>query len=388
MFKSILISGLLSASIYAQSFDMFLQEAIDNSPFLKSSALAVTQAKEQSSLLTRYENPTLEMEYSNFDPDVGDSDNGYRVNFSQPVRLWSVGDDRKALAIAGINNANNAYLQQRAIFIRDISLQFTLYSQQKELLSLGNEELEIAKKIYDISKARYESGTISRGLLLQSQVDYEIIKSSNEALILASSQSYYTLLRLSGINKDISINKDHKFSLNNSDATQNPDLALIKSQQDKSISQAKLNSNKIEWMNVYAEYESEPDQDILRAGINFPLAIFNTRSQEREISKLQASRSKLMLTNESARLDIETKRLNAERNSLNKQIEANEAVLKTELELLQMFQEGYKISNINLLQLQDVKNKVIFTKRTLIQVNTALNQNAIITNYNQGSYNE
>jgi cobalt-zinc-cadmium efflux system outer membrane protein len=53
-----------------------------------------------------------------------------------------------------------------------------------------------------------------------------------------------------------------------------------------------------------------------------------------------------------------------------------------------MYEDGYEISNINLLQLQDIKNRVIETKRTLIQIHTALNQNAIYTNYTQGSYNE
>ena len=57
-------------------------------------------------------------------------------------------------------------------------------------------------------------------------------------------------------------------------------------------------------------------------------------------------------------------------------------------ELLKMFEEGYKIANINLLELQDIKNKVIETKERLIQIKTALNQNAIITNYMQGNYNE
>ena len=53
-----------------------------------------------------------------------------------------------------------------------------------------------------------------------------------------------------------------------------------------------------------------------------------------------------------------------------------------------MYKDGYKIANINLLQLQDIKNKVIETKRVLIKIQTAFNQNAIYTNYSKGSYNE
>ncbi len=388
MIKQLLISTLLCTVMYAESFDEFLQEAIVKSPYLKSSALAVKQSKEDGQTLTRYANPTLEVEYSEFQPDIGDDDNGYRVNISQPVRLWSIGDDKKALADTMIKAASASYIEQRAMFIKNISFQFTLYSQQNMLLKLGNEELEIAKKIYEVSKARYESGTISRGLMLQSQVDYEMIQIKNESLSLRASQSYYNILRLAGINQEIDLSTNYVFNIKQNLHVENPSLNVLSTQQEQSLSEAKVNSNKIEWMNIFAEFENEPEQDIIRAGVNFPLAVFNTKSQERQIAKIQASRSRLLLDNETARLDIETIRLQKQRTSLEKQKVQNKQVLNTEIELLEMFQEGYKIANINLLQLQDIKNKVITTKRSLIQIKTALDQNAITTNFNQGSYNE
>jgi len=388
MLKNILISGLVCASVYAQSFDTFLQDAITKSPYLESSALAVKQVTQEGSAITRYANPTLELEYSEFQPDVGDDDNGYRVNISQPVRLWNIGDDKKALADTMTRSANASYVQQRALFIRDISFQFTSYTQQKMLLKLGDEELEIAKKIYEISKARYESGTISRGVMLQAKVDYEMIQIKNEGLSLQAMQSYYNLLRFAGINEEIDLDTEYLFEIKNNLHVENPSLQVLRTKQEQSISEAKVNSNKVEWINVFAEFESEPEQDILRAGVNFPLAIFNTKSQEQQIAKIQASRSELLLNNETTRLKIETSRLQKQRLSLQKQQMQNNEVLSTETELLEMFQEGYKIANINLLQLQDIKNKVITTKRSLIQIKTALDQNTITTNYNQGSYNE
>jgi len=141
-------------------------------------------------------------------------------------------------------------------------------------------------------------------------------------------------------------------------------------------------------MNLFAEFESEPQQDITRVGLSFPLAVFNNKSQEKRIASLQASRSQLRIDNETKRLNIELKRLNNERKSLQKLIVKNENILTSEVELLDMFQNAYKIANINLLQLQDIKNKVIMTKKSLIQIKTALNQNAIHSNYNQGHYND
>lgn len=45
MFKYILISGFICTFLGAESFDIFLQKAIQNSPYLESSALAVKQKK-------------------------------------------------------------------------------------------------------------------------------------------------------------------------------------------------------------------------------------------------------------------------------------------------------------------------------------------------------
>jgi len=388
MLKNILLSGLLCASMYAESFDTFLQKAIDNSPYLKSFSLGVEQAKQQGATVTRYANPSLALEYSEFDPDVGDKDNGYRVSYSQPIRLWSVGNDKEALADTMERSANASYTQARAVFIRDVSLRFTSYTQEKMLLILGNEELDIAKNIYEISKARYDSGTISRGMMLQAKVAYEMIQINNESLVLALNQSYFNLLRLAGINELIDLETEFVFEISAVASLNNPNLELLKSEQKKALNEAKVNSNSVEWMNVFAEYESEPEQDILRAGIKLPLAIFNTKSQEKQIATLQASRTELILSNETSRLNIDNERLRKERNSLGTLKTKNEKILSTELELLKMFEEGYKIANINLLELQDIKNKVIETKESLIEIKTALDQNAIYTNYNQGTYNE
>ena len=389
MFKYILISGFICTFLGAESFDIFLQKAIQNSPYLESSALAVQQTKEEGDILTRYENPTLELEYSSFKPDIGSSDEGYRVNYSQPIRLWNVADDKRAVASSNIKSANASLAQKRAIFIRDMSISYTLYSQAKMLLGLGDEELQIAKKIYDISVARLQSGTISKGVKLQAQVDFEMSENSKDFLSLNSMQSYYSLLKFAGVNEEIELDSVYDFTISaDVQNINNPDLEVFKAQQNQAFREAKLNSNSVEWINLFTELENEPEQDIVRVGLNFPLAIFNDKSQEKRVATLQVSRTELLIKNENSRLNIELKKLQKERQSLFRLSENSEKILSTQLELLKMYEDGYEISNINLLQLQDIKNRVIETKRTLIQIHTALNQNAIYTNYTQGSYNE
>ena len=389
MLKYIIISLLLCTFLGAESFDAFLQKAIKNSPYLESSALAVKQTKEQGNILTRYKNPTLELEYASFKPDIGNRDEGYRVNYSQPIRLWNVADDKRAVVSSNIKSANASLAKERAIFIRDISISYTLYSQTKMLLSLGDEELEIAKKIYDISLARFESGTISKGVKLQAQVDFEISENSKYFLSLNSMKSYYSLLKFAGINEEIEIDSAYDFTINaDVKNIDNPSLEVLKAQENQALSEVKLNSNSLEWLNLFAELENEPAQDILRVGLNFPLAFFNDKSQEKRIATLQLKKAELLIKNEQSSLNIELIKLQKEQQSLLHLSQNSERILNTQLELLKMYEDGYKISNINLLQLQDIKNKVIKTKRTLIQIHTALNKNAIYTNYIQGSYNE
>jgi len=389
MFKNILISGLLCTLLSAESFDAFLQRAIQSSPYLKSSALSVEQAKEQGSAISRYQNPTLELEYSDFKPDAGSSYDGYRVNISQPIRLWGISDDRDTLANNTVKSADASYSRNKAIFVRDISIAYTDYINKKSLVRLGEQELSIAKTIYDISSSRYEVGTISRGLMLQSKIDYEMVQINNENLVLNATRSYYELLNLSAVNEEIELDDEYSFSLHvEQDLEDNPNLIVLKSQQDKALSQAILDTNKVEWMNAFAEFESEPDQDVTRFGINFPLAIFNTKSQEVQIAKLQSKKASLLIDNQKTKLNITMSRLQKERSSLEILQNKNQEILTSEEELLKMFQDGYKIANINLLQLQDIKNKVISTRRSLIQIKTALDKNAITQNYNQGQYND
>jgi len=389
MFKSILIVGLLCTVSSAESFDTFLQKAIKNSSYLQSSSLGIKQAKEEGFVLTRYKNPSLELEYSSFDADNASRDNGYRTSYSQPIRLWGVGDDKANLSNDMIKSAHSSYALKKALFIRDISMNFTLYSKQKMLLALGDEELSIAKTIYKISQARYEAGTISRAIMLQAKIDYETVQIANETLSLSVLQAYYELLNIAGIDEEIVIDPSYKFVAKKmTNIIQNPRLKLLHAQQTQALASAQLNSHSLEWMNLFVEYEKVPAQDITRIGVNIPLAIFNTKTEEKKIATLEANRAKLLINNESKQLKIKVNKLEKEHTTLENLYVKNREILQSEMELLDMFQKAYKIANVNLLQLQDIKNRVIATKRNLIQINTALNQNAITRNYNQGLYND
>lgn len=389
MHKILISLILLTITAFAEDFEHFLDKAVKQSPYLKAVTFGVDQAKEEGALLTRYKNPSLASEYSRFKPNRGNSDNGFKINYTQPVRLWGVGDDKERLSQATLQSAHADLAQKRARFIRDISLLYTQYAQQKMLVDLGDDELRIAKKIYAISKARYKAGTISRGVMLQSQIAYEMIRIQNESLRLTATQSYYDLLKQAGIKQEIELDTGYDFVIKaTADRSLNPDILSLYSKQKRAVSEAAVQSNKIEWIRLSAEYESEPEQDITRAGVELPLAFFNTKSQEKKIARLEADKVDQLIMNKKTQLELESHRLQKQKQALVRLRERNRKVLETELKLLKMFEAGYKIANVNLLELQDIKNKVIETKERLIRIKTALNQNAIMTNYMQGAYNE
>ena len=389
MIKILSVVVLISASLFAQSFDEFLNNALKNSPYLKSSNLSISQARERGSELKRYENPSLELEYSQFKPESTKDDNGYRAAFTQPIRLWGVGDDKNAVADAMTKRAESGYLLTYAQFVRDISLLYTIYANQKKYLSLGEEELEIAKHIYDISKERNLAGTISKGVMLQAKVDYEMAEIKKEALNLDIQEAYYKLLEFAGISNEIELDFEHKFkALTDSKASTNPKIIYLESLKKEATASSLLNSNKVEWIDLVAEYENEPEQNIIRVGASIPLAVFNTKSQEKQIAKLEAQKSELLVQKEDAKIKLEQIRLKKQRDLLSLLRSKNEKTLKTQTKLLKMFEDGYKIASINLLELQNIKNRVIKTKESLIKIDTALNQNAITTNYIAGAYNE
>jgi cobalt-zinc-cadmium efflux system outer membrane protein len=388
MKKILLTFILITAGLHAESFEKFLDDAVKQNSYLKSSALGIDQANEEGKILTRYKNPSLELEVSQFSPDIGSNKNGYRTSYTQPIRLWGVGDDKEHLADAINSSATTLFAQKKAKFVRDISLLYTEYAKQKMLLSLSDEAIEIASKIYAISQARYDSGTISRGKMLQSKIAYGMAEAKKETLSIGANRSYYQLLKYAGIDEEIDLDEKYEFKIMANSQYNNPDIAYINANKNRAVSQAKVNSNKIENINVYADYEKEPNQRIVRAGVNIPLALFNTKSEEKQISALEAKKSEFLIKNENKRLNIEKTRLQKERASLKKVESKYKKMLIGELELLNMFEDGYKIASINLLELQDVKNKVIESKKYLIDIKTSLDKNTILTNYIQGNYNE
>jgi cobalt-zinc-cadmium efflux system outer membrane protein len=390
--KSILASFGLCAVLSAQSFDAFLQEALQNSPYLKANALEIERADEQASLTQRYKNPTLSLEASQFAPDVGKSESGYRAALSQPIRLWGVGDDREELATALKEQAKSLTTLKRAEFIKIFSLLYNDYMTQSALFRLAQEEFRISKKIAAVTQERYEAGTIAKVKYLRTKVDLAGSKNLLDEKKVMRIESYYKLLAFCGLQESKDLDDKHSFKLSKRALTEvqnsSAELNYLQQQQKSANAKAQLSANKIEWMNLYAEYEKEPEQGIARIGINVPLAIFNTKKEEKRIAVLQAKQSEFLLQNKKTALYFTLERLRKQLHILENVINSTKELYNAQKELLKMYEEGYKIASINLLELQNIKNRMIGTKEKEIRLQSQRNKNIVIYNYEVGEYNE
>jgi len=68
MFKHISASLLFCTFLSAESFDVFLQKAIEKSAYLDALRLEIKEKKIQGDISLKYENPTLEITHSSFKP--------------------------------------------------------------------------------------------------------------------------------------------------------------------------------------------------------------------------------------------------------------------------------------------------------------------------------
>jgi len=381
----VLFSSLL---VHAQSFLDFKEEALKKSPYLKANQLMLHKTKEENRINLRYKNPTLGLELSQFSQKPTDTkENGYRVALTQPLRLWGISSDKDALNKAQTALAQKSIYRNRALFIRDLSLYYLNYKRLAHLQELRTQEIAIAKKITDISKERFESGTIARVKYIQAKLDLQRTQNRLDELEVARLNSLYELLGFSGIKEEREIQSTHAFVLHKT-STESPDIKLLNAQKELNIAKAKLNSNQLEWIALRAEYEKEPDQDIYRVGVNIPLVIFNSKQEEQKIAKIQTKRTALLVEQKEHSNAVELQKTLHLLQKLTTLQQSTKALKNAQNELLIMYEDGYKIANIDLIELQLIKNQMIGTQQKLIELKIQKEQYIVHYNYLTGAHNE
>lgn len=299
--------------------------------------------------------------------------------------------DKSDLSESTIKNEENIYNLNKQEFIKELSMKYTIYAKNKLLLNVIEESNKIATKVYEISNERYQIGAIAKVELLQSQIELMDIKKKKEELNLEVMNNYYDLIKFSGIkqNNPFDLKSDYKFQVKeNTDLEKNPIMNAEKSKKEMLLAEAKLNSNIIDSFDIAYSYTQEPDQNINQVSLSVPLPIWNIKSQERKIAELMAKKTDLLVEKEKQQILMEYEKLKKERDLLENLKIESENVLKLQMQTLEMLIEKLKISQISIIDIQNSKSKLIQTMTDIINIDTALNQNAIFINYIQGAYND
>lgn len=382
MNKIILFFTLTLLQLQADDFQQFLQSALQNNASLQNAKLRIEQTKLEAKKLYRYENPNLEGSFAKYDDE-----NGFSVGLSQKIPLPGSRSDLKELSTLLIQKAQARYRLEKARLTKKLSLQYLDYIRKRELAKLAKEELALAQKIYTISKSRYTAGTISKSRLLQAKLSYHQSVQNEKKLFLKSQQSYYDLLLKSGIAQTIPLTKRIHFLLIEN-PREDPLLTLFTLQKKIALAKTRTETKTVETYELLAEYEKEPDQDIMRLGISLPVALFHQKNEEKKIASLSIQQEVYSLEKYRQTLSLKREKLQKEYHILQEIQLENHRLLKEQKNLLTMFEEGYKIANINLLELQNIKNALIQTKKEQITLQIELEQNIIYQNYLNGAYND
>ncbi len=392
LFSVFIILFCSSQILNAEDFKYLLNKALESNSNLKSSEIEIELAKEKGSILTRFDNPIIDFNYSNYrSKDTKIKENGQGISLTQKIVPWNVANDKERLSGATIKNEVDKYNLDKQEFTKELSMRYTIYAKSKSFLEVMQESHKIATKVYDISNERYKVGAISKAELLQSEIELMEIKKKKDELNLDVMSNYYDLIKFAGIEETqyLDLDSNYKFKItSNATLEKNPFINSEESKKEMLLAESKLNSNVIDSFDLKYSYSEEPDQVVNQVGISLPLPVFNTKSEESKIAKLTVMKMNLVVNKEKKLALMEYEKLIKERILLNDLKIENENILKLQIDSLGMLIEKLKISQISILDIQNSKAKLIQTMTDIVSIETALNQNAISINYMTGEYND
>lgn len=392
LFSVFIILFCSSQILNAENFKYLLNKALESNSNLKSSEIEIELAKEKGSILTRFDNPIIDFNYSNYrSKDTKIKENGQGISLTQKIVPWNVANDKERLSGATIKNEVDKYNLDKQEFTKELSMRYTIYAKSKSFLEVMQESHKIATKVYDISNERYKVGAISKAELLQSEIELMEIKKKKDELNLDVMSNYYDLIKFAGIEETqyLDLDSNYKFKItSNATLEKNPFINSEESKKEMLLAESKLNSNVIDSFDLKYSYSEEPDQVVNQVGISLPLPVFNTKSEESKIAKLTVMKMNLVVNKEKKLALMEYEKLIKERILLNDLKIENENILKLQIDSLGMLIEKLKISQISILDIQNSKAKLIQTMTDIVSIETALNQNAISINYMTGEYND
>ncbi|MCD6212040.1 MAG: TolC family protein [Sulfurovum sp.] len=391
MTKIIMLFFTFSLTLFGMSYAKFKEHTLKHSKILQSQQLSLQVTQQENNILLRTANPTLNLEASRFDEDIGNNSFGYTVSASQTIRTGSY--------MNGIQNKTHASTLLRKAFVRQgkvgyikaLEGLYTDYVYQNKMLSLLQQEYKLSNKVTNMVKERFKNGSDNKVSYLQAKTETLALKTQMYTVKQQVSTLYYQLLTIAGFRKNVSLDKRFIYSV--SPKTKNssklsPQQQILQAKEKLYQSDLSMNQSSFQNYDVYAGMEKEPDQSILRLGVNIPLSIHNDRSEERMLAKLQGQQTKLDNEQLSLNLHSQKQMLKASIRELSAQYNALKTLQKEQQELTSLLQEGYKIAKGSLFEMMSAKNKLIQTRKALLQTQKMINHQKIALRFLQGDYND
>ncbi len=391
MIRILMIFFTFSLTLFGMSYAKFKEHTLKHSKVLQSQKLSLQVTQQENNILLRTANPTLNLEASRFDEDIGNNSFGYSVSASQTIRTGSYMDGLKDKTYASTLLRKAFVTQGKAGYIKALEGLYTDYVYQNKMLSLLQQEYKLSNKVTNMVKERFKNGSDNKVSYLQARTETLALKTQMYTIKQQVSTHYYQLLAIAGFRKKVSLGKRFIYSVSSKtkhSSKLSPQQQILQAKEKLYQSDLSMNQSSFQNYDVYAGMEKEPDQSILRLGINIPLAMHNDRSEERMLAKLQGQQTKLDREQLSLNVHSQKQMLKAAIGELSAQYNALKMLQKEQQELTSLLQEGYKIAKGSLFEMMSAKNKLIQTRKALLQTQKIINDQKIELRFLQGDYND
>ncbi len=389
--KTLVIFITFTLTLFGMSYEQFKRHTLKNSKILKRQTLSLQGTQVENAILLRTSNPVLNLEAARFNEEIGDKGFGYTVAALQTIRTGSYMNGLQDKVNASSLLSQAFMTQGRAGYIKTLEELYTQYVYQNKMLALLQQEYRLSNQVTKMVKERFESGSENKVAYLQARTESLTLKTHMYTTRQQQSALYYQLLALAGFSKKVSLEKRFIYSIlsrTKNSSKPSPQEEIIRAKEKLYRSDYSMNQSSFQNYDLYAGMEKEPYQSILRVGLNIPLSFHNDRSEERMLAKLKMQQTVL----ESEQLSITTRSqkqmYKASIRELSEQYHALKTLQKEQQELTGLLQEGYTLAKGSLFQLMTAKNKLIQTRKALLQTQKMINHQKIALRFLQGDYND
>ena len=392
MIRKVLILSLgFSLSLFGMEYRVFKEEVRKHAKILQAQDISLKIAEEENRILLRSANPELGLELAGYDQDFGDTTPGYSVSIRQRVRTGSFMKGLKMKVKASGLLARAYAAQGRAGYMKTLEMLYTEYVYESRMLTLLAREQKLLARVAHMVQVRYRNGSDTKVSYLQAKSEADALNIQIFTAKVKKDSLYRRLLSLAGLHMDVELDAKFIYPVSVPDLKNTqpaPGQQLLSAKERLYESQYAMYQKSFQRYDIVAGVEEEPDQTTGRVGVDIPLALFNTRKEERTLAKLKMHRAKLR--NEQLTIEIEAQKkihLNTIK-ALADQYRALKRLQREQQELATLLEEGYRIAKSSVFDLMRAKNSLIETRKALLKTEKEINEQTIALRFLTGAYND